>query len=232
MNKVDILAFGAHPDDVEIGMGGTLYKYANLGYRTLICDLTYAELSSNGTVSERQEEAKQAATLLKTNRVQLDLPDRGLMLAKESIDKIVDVIRTYEPKLVFVPYPIDRHPDHGHCAALVKEAIFNAGIRKYETGQPLPAFRVTRCFSYLINGFHKPDFIIDISESMEQKLEALKAYKSQFIATATSVQTPLTNGYIETVTARERLFGKEVGVQYGEGFLADGPILVQDILGE
>ncbi|MEH7899796.1 bacillithiol biosynthesis deacetylase BshB1, partial [Bacillus pumilus] len=114
MKRLDILAFGAHSDDVEIGMGGTIAKYVKKGSRVGICDLTQAELSSNGTVESRQEEAKAAAAILGVStRIQLTLPDRGLYVNDEAMKDIAGVIRTYKPKLIFAPYHQDRHPDHG-----------------------------------------------------------------------------------------------------------------------
>lgn len=226
-----ILAFGAHPDDVEIGMGGTIAKYAQQGYDIGICDLTLAELSSNGTVHTRQQEAKRAADILGVRtRIQLKLPDRGLIVQKEHIDPIVTVIRTYRPKIVFAPYWEDRHPDHGQCARLVEEAVFSAAIRRY--GE-LPPHRVHAVYFYMINGFHRPHFVVDISDTIDKKLASLRAYESQFERTSNSVDTPLTNGYIETVESRERLFGKEVGVSFAEGFISKKPvILAHDLLGE
>lgn len=230
---LDILAFGAHADDVEIGMGGTIAKYASLGKRIGICDLTKAELSSNGTVELRVQEAKKAADILGIQiRESLELPDRGLFLKEEYINQVVEVIRRYKPKLVFAPYFKDRHPDHGNCARLVEEAVFSAGIKKYQSDGVDPAHRVENLYFYMINGFHKPDMVIDISSYMDTKLAALQAYESQFVKDIGTVDTPLVNGYIEAVEARERLFGKEVGVQYAEGFKLTKPLLVHhDLLG-
>jgi bacillithiol biosynthesis deacetylase BshB1 len=235
MSKLlDILAIGAHPDDVEIGMGGSIAKYAKKGFRIGICDLTKAELSSNGTVSVRQKEAKRAGEILGvTKRIQLTLPDRGLYLTESAIQSIVTVIREHQPRIIFVPYFEDRHPDHGQCARLVEEAVFSAGIRKYKDTLDLPSHRVQSIYYYMINGFHKPDFVIDISNTIDKKLTSLRAYESQFEKTLGSTETPLTNGYIESVESRERLYGKEVGVMYAEGFKTKNPILLsEDLLGE
>ncbi|WP_456278567.1 bacillithiol biosynthesis deacetylase BshB1 [Bacillus sp. AK128] len=232
--KLEILAFGAHADDVEIGMAGTIAKYTNKDLRVGICDLTEAELSSNGTVSLRHQEAKRAAEILGvTYRENLKLPDRGLFPTQEFIRKIAFIIRKYRPISIFVPYPIDRHPDHGQCASLVEEAVFSAGIQKYEVKDNLPAHKVSNFFYYFINGFHAPTFLIDVSDTMETKIESLKAYESQFIKTAGSVETPLVNGYIDTVINRERLYGQEAGVKYAEGFISKKPFLLEEgLLGE
>lgn len=232
--KLDILAFGAHADDVEIGMGGTIAKYAAEGKLIGICDLTKAEMSSNGTVETRLQEALKAAEILGAEvRETLDLPDRGLFLKEEYIRKIVKVIRQYRPSIVFAPYFDDRHPDHGSCARLVEEAVFSAAVRKYDEDDSLKPHRPSALHFYMINGFHKPDFAIDVSKVMQKKIDALNAYESQFMKGASTFDTPLVNGYIESVEARERLFGKEVGVEFAEGFMSKKTMLIhKDLLGE
>ncbi|MEC1521472.1 bacillithiol biosynthesis deacetylase BshB1 [Neobacillus niacini] len=234
VNPLHILAFGAHADDVEIGMGGSIAKLSASGKRIGICDLTDADLSSNGTIVLRKQEAKKAAEILGvTERLSLGLPDRGLLLKEEFIREIASVIRRFQPQVVFAPYFEDRHPDHGNCARLVEEAVFSAGIRKYQTKNEEAPHKVSRLYFYMINGFHKPDFTIDISETIEHKIAALRAYKSQFEQTDSSVETPLVNGYIETVEARERLFGQQVGVKFAEGFKSNVPILLnRDLIGD
>lgn len=229
-----ILTFGAHADDVEIGMGGSIAKLTARGKRIGICDLTEAELSSNGTIEIRKSEANKAAEILGVSkRLSLAFPDRGLLLQEEFIRKIAFVIRRYQPQIVFAPYFEDRHPDHGNCARLVEEAVFSAGIRKYHTEDSQAPHKVSNMYFYMINGFHKPDFTIDISDTMEYKIAALRAYKSQFEKTENSIKTPLVNGYIETVEARERLFGQQVGVDFAEGFKSKVPILLnRDLMGD
>jgi len=234
MDKCDMLAFGAHADDVEIGMGGTIAKFSKKGYNIVICDLTEAELSSNGTVELRKKEAQNAAKILGVNtRIQLNLPDRGLRMKDEYIKKIVTVIRAFRPKVVCAPYYEDRHPDHGNCARLVDEAVFSAGIHKYEDENKQMPHKVDEVYYYMINGFYRPHFLIDISETINDKLESLRAYKSQFIKSNHSVETPLTNGYIESVESRERLFGKERGLDFAEGFMTKKPLLLNhDMFGD
>lgn len=232
--KADILAFGAHADDIEIGMGGTAAKYAAAGKTIVFCDLTKAELSSNGTVASRAEEAKRAAELLGVQeRVTLDLPDRGLFLTQEAIQAASEVIRRYRPEVIFAPYEKDRHPDHGACSRIVREAFFSAGIRKYETAGNENAHKAGRLYFYMINGFHTPDFCVDTGEFIDRKKQSLRAYQSQFEMGAKSVATPLTAGYIEAVEARDRLMGKEVGRTFAEGFLTAAPLLIdQDLIGD
>jgi N-acetylglucosamine malate deacetylase 1 len=229
---VDILAFGAHADDVEIGMGGTLAKYAEAGKKIVICDLTEAELSSNGSVSIRKREAMKAARHLGVKeRVTLDIPDRGVYLSDENITKVVEVIRKYKPTAVFAPFEQDRHPDHGNASRLVKEAYFSSGIRKFNPSSPV--HKAGKLYFYIINGFHRPHFVVNIENHMEAKLLSLSAYESQFEKGKDGVSTPLTEDYIEAVEARERMMGKDAGIRYAEGFFSYNTLILhQDLLGE
>ncbi|ADU30161.1 bacillithiol biosynthesis deacetylase BshB1 [Evansella cellulosilytica] len=231
--QLDMLAIGAHPDDVEIGMGGTLAKYASKGFKTAILNLTKAELSSNGTVEGRQLEADKAAKVLQTERIQLSFQDRRLFESKsECILAIVNVIRKYRPKVVFAPNSNDRHPDHGHCSVLVKEAVFSAGIKKFAPDSNFVAYRPNYLYYYQINGMIVPDFVIDISDFIDKKLKALSCYESQFTKGVTGVDTPLTDGYIEKVRGREHLLGSDHGLAYAEGFKSEKPLLMTSLLGE
>jgi N-acetylglucosamine malate deacetylase 1 len=229
---VDILAFGAHADDVEIGMGGTLAKYAEAGKKIVICDLTEAELSSNGSVSIRKREAMKAARHLGVKeRVTLDIPDRGVYLSDENITKVVEVIRKYKPTAVFAPFEQDRHPDHGNASRLVKEAYFSSGIRKFNPSSPV--HKAGNLYFYIINGFHRPHFVVNIENHIEAKLLSLSAYESQFEKGKDGVSTPLTEDYIEAVEARERMMGKDAGIRYAEGFFSYNTLILhQDLLGE
>jgi len=228
MSTIDILAVGAHPDDVEIGAAGSLYKAVQAGKRVAILDLTYAELSSNGTVERRQEEAAQADRLLGvTARYNFGLPDRGLEGFRDvAIRRLVDLIRELQPHTVIAPYWQDRHPDHESASRLVREAVFNAGIHKYQGEQSLPAYRPERLYYYFINHTATPSFLVDISEVYDRKREVLRCYRSQFEREEGSVRTPLNNGYLENVEYRERLFGQQAGVGYAEGFVSPAAVLL------
>ena len=228
MNETaDILCFGAHADDVEIGMGGTIAKYVCKGKTVVIVDLTQANLSSNGTVDIRLEEANQAAQILGVmKRENLQMPDRDLLLSSDKIAKVTWVIRKYRPKAIFSPYGVDRHPDHGACTEIVKEAIFSSGIFHYLPDCPYPPVKVLKHYLYMINGFHTPDFYVDISDNMETKLEALRAYASQFSLQPDSVKTPLTEGYLSRVKNREFVYGQEIQCAYAEGFFHQSPFQV------
>lgn len=228
MKSLDILAIGAHPDDVEIGAAGTLIKAARNGLRVGIMDLTYAELSSNGTVERRQEEAAAATQLIGlTERIQCAFPDRGLEEVRvEAIRKVVEVIRETRPSVVLAPYFQDRHPDHESVSRIVKEAMFNAGIHKYQGKEGLPAYRPSKLYYYFINNTITPSFFVDITDIYIDKKSVLSCYRSQFEQEEGSVVTPLNNGYIELVEARERLFGQQAGTTYAEGFVSSTPLVL------
>jgi len=224
---LDMLIFAAHPDDAEIGMGGTIIKHARAGRKVGIIDLTAAELSSNGDVATRRQEAAEASGKLGISvRENLGLPDRGLSLAREQLDAVVSAIRRHRPRYVFAPYFIDRHPDHVACSRLVEEAVFNARLRRYRPEEA--AWTMEAFFYYFINDLHPPGIIVDITDVQAGKMEALRAYRSQFAPASGSiddwVETPLTNQYLEMVEARDRLLGQPHRLAFAEGFVAKGPI--------
>jgi len=226
---LDLLVFAAHPDDAEIGMGGTIAKHAREGFAVGIIDLTYAEMSSNGNVETRQREAAEASEALGLAvRENLGLPDRRLSPVPEQVDRMVEAIRRYRPRLVFAPYHIDRHPDHIAASRMAEEAVFNAKLRKYMP--ELPAWTVEQLYFYMINDFHVPQLVIDVSDVHEIKMTALKAYRSQFMPESSEfdwVETPLTGAYLDNVAARDQLFGQAKKVRYAEGFIAKGPVALQ-----
>jgi bacillithiol biosynthesis deacetylase BshB1 len=219
MSGLDILVIAAHPDDAEIGMGGTIAKHCRAGYRVAICDLTEAELSSNGTPELRSREAALSGQRLGiASRLNLQLPDRGLRNERQQVDVITSVIRETRPRLVFAPYWIDRHPDHVACSKLVEEAVFNAKLRRYPLdGEP---HHVEQLYYYYIHELPQADVVIDISADYEVKMQALEAYRSQFvhIDNEETVATPLNQGYLEQVRERDRLLGRRHEMQYAEGF--------------
>jgi len=224
-----MLVFAAHPDDAEIGMGGTIVKHAQARRSVGIVDLTYAEMSSNGNVETRQREAEQAGQILGlAARDNLGLPDRGLSGSSEQLAAMVASIRKYRPRIVFAPYFIDRHPDHIACSRLAEEAVFNAKLRKY--APELPAWTVDQLYFYFINDAHTPQLLIDISDVQETKMAALRAYRSQFTPEGNEadwVETPLTGAYLDNIVARDRLLGQPRKLQYAEGFIAKGPIALE-----
>ncbi|MFM1652684.1 bacillithiol biosynthesis deacetylase BshB1 [Brevibacillus sp. B_LB10_24] len=223
--ELDILAVGAHPDDVEIGAAAALIKAAKQGKRVGILDLTYAELSSNGTVETRQEEAAAASRLMGLHgRYNFGLPDRGLeAVREEAIRRVVDIIRQTRPKTVLAPYWQDRHPDHESVSRIVKEAVFSAGVRKYTGNEQLAAHRPAHFYYYFINNVSVPSFVVDVSDVYQEKLAVLRCYQSQFERGKDGVETPLTNGYLEQVEARERQLGYQAGTLFAEGFVSPNP---------
>ncbi|HEY0827785.1 MAG TPA: bacillithiol biosynthesis deacetylase BshB1 [Bacilli bacterium] len=225
--SLDILVFGAHPDDAEIGMGGTIRKHTNAGYKVGICDLTLAEMSSNGTVESRRREAESAGSILKLHsRTNLELPDRGLFMCKEHIELITREIRKFQPRLVFAPYWQDRHPDHEACSRLVEEAVFNAKLRKYLPD--IPSFQVEQFIYYFINDVYEPDMVLDVSPFYNDKQAALREYKSQFdpVSSHDRVKTPINQRYLERIETRDRLMGQQQAVEYAEGFVSKQPTFI------
>ena len=226
--KLDILVFAAHADDAEIGMGGTIAKHAQAGLKVGIVDLTRAEMSSNGDVDTRLREAAAASEALGlAARDNLGLPDRRLAVVPEMIDRMVAAIRTYRPRLVFAPYGIDRHPDHVACSRMAEEAVFSAKLRRYMP--ELPAWNTDQLIFYFINDAHAPQLLVDITDTQEIKMNALRAYRSQFIPEGDRtdwVETPLTAAYLEAVVARDRLLGQPKRFAYAEGFIPKGPMTV------
>jgi N-acetylglucosamine malate deacetylase 1 len=227
--ELDILIFGAHPDDAEIGMGATIFKHTAAGKSVGICDLTHAEMSSNGTVEVRKREAEEAARILGVGyRSSLGLPDRGLFICREHIEAVTLEIRRLRPRLVFAPYWQDRHPDHVACSHLVREAVFNAKLRRYlpETEPVL----VERLLFYFINDVYEADLSVDVGQCYSKKTESLSAYRSQFTAASADndyVATPLNQAYLDRVEARDRLLGQKLSVHYAEGFVTQLPHQVE-----
>jgi len=225
---LDILIFGAHADDAEIGMAGTIAKQVAAGYRVGLCDLTEAELSSNGNVELRKQEAAAAAELLGvTLRLNLGLPDRGLNGSAEQIAAVTAVIREYQPAIIFAPYWEDRHPDHIACSKLVEDAAFNSKLRRYMPDKP--AVTAPELYFYFINDWRTPDLLVDVTDNYAMKEQALGCYRSQFGTEPREEEialTPLNQGYVERVKARDSLLGQRKLIPYAEGFAVKTPYVV------
>lgn len=223
-----MLVFGAHPDDAEIGMGGTIAKHTQAGRRVGICDLTEAELSSNGDVETRRHEASLASDKLGLAvRSNLALPDRGLVGSREQLERLTLAIRKHRPHIVMAPYWVDRHPDHVACSHMVQEAVFNAKLRHFMPD--VPPHVVEHTYFYCINDHEKADIAVDISAQFSTKMDALQCYRSQFEAPSAqlnTVPTIINQDYLELVEARDRLLGKQLGVAYAEGFISKQPYLI------
>lgn len=234
--KLDLLAIAAHPDDVELGCSGTLIKEVNRGKKVGIVDLTQGELGTRGTIETRYAEAAAAAAIMGIHvRENLKMRDGFFKNDEEHQMQVVQVLRKYRPEIVIANILEDRHPDHGRGGWLVYDACFLSGLRQVksydENGKEQEKWRPKLLLHYIQDRFYEPDIIIDISEEWEKRMEAVKAYKTQFHDPAsTEPQTYLSNPeFIQALEARARLLGKRIGVKYGEGFLSKKNIGIKDL---
>lgn len=227
MIKVDILAIGAHPDDVELGCGGTVAKLISEGKTIAIVDLTEGELGTRGTNLTRAEEAANSSKILGLSaRENLKLKDGFLQNSEEYQLEIVKMIRKYQPEIVFANAIDDRHPDHAKAAKLVSDACFLSGLVKIETqldGEHQKPWRPKQIFHYIQWKNITPDFVIDISDFMEKKIEACLAYKTQFYnPNSKEPMTPIaTKDFLESLTYRAQDLGRLSGVAFAEGFTTE-----------
>ncbi|PYQ75750.1 MAG: bacillithiol biosynthesis deacetylase BshB1 [Acidobacteria bacterium] len=222
---VDLVAFGPHPDDIEIGLGATIARHTDAGYRVGLCDLTTGELSSNGTPEQRRAEADAAARVLGVAwRENLGWTDGGIVRTPESIRSAVDCIRRHRPRTIAIPYWDDRHPDHRAASDVLRVAAFTSGLRRYETGEP--AWRVDWVCYYFINDSAPPSFVIDVSAHYERKRRALACYASQFSPPAgEAVPTRLTAAtFRQLIESRDAQFGALAGVAFAEGVVVKEPV--------
>ena len=225
--KLDILAFGVHPDDVELGCAGTIMAAIDQGKKVGIVDLTRGELGTRGTPTTRTQEAEAAAIIMGVDvRENLDMADGFFANDEAHQRKIIALIRKYQPDIILANAPEDRHPDHGRSAKLVSDAAFLSGLRKVETileGITQNAWRPAYTFHYIQDRFIQPSFVIDITAYMERKMEAVLAYGTQFTNADTSEpQTYISSPqFLETVKARALMLGKRIGVGYAEGYITE-----------
>ncbi|MBS1639703.1 MAG: bacillithiol biosynthesis deacetylase BshB1 [Bacteroidetes bacterium] len=226
--KLDILAFGVHPDDIELGCAGTIIAAIAEGKKVGIVDLTQGELGTRGTAETRKKEAEDAAKVMGVLvRENLQMADGFFKNDEAHQRKIIQVIRKYQPDIILCNAPEDRHPDHGRSAQLVSDAAFLAGLRKIETldenGQQQTKWRPTYVFHYIQDRFIQPSFVIDVSKYHDQKIKAILCYTTQFNSTGneepqTYISTPM---FLESVKARALMLGKRIGVAYAEGFISE-----------
>ena len=225
--KLDILAFGVHPDDVELGCAGTIMAAIDQGKKVGIVDLTRGELGTRGTPTTRTQEAAAAAKIMGVDvRDNLDMADGFFANDEAHQRKIIALIRKYQPDIILANAPEDRHPDHGRSAKLVSDAAFLSGLRKIETvhnGASQQAWRPAYTFHYIQDRFIQPSFVIDITKYMDRKIEAVLAYSTQFNSADTSEpQTYISSPqFLETVKARALMLGKRIGVGYAEGYITE-----------
>ena len=230
MSGLDLLAFGPHPDDLEIGLGGALAKHAALGHSVGLCDLTRGEMSSNGTPDERVREAEAACAVLGAAwRENLALPDRAIGTSQEHARKVVELIRRVRPRAIAVPYWQDRHPDHQASAVLLREAVFNAKLKRYAAaGDPWQAEWVCH---YFINDAAPVSFVVDVSEHYETKRRALACYASQFSRATESAETRLNSpSFAQLIESRDAQFGALSGVRFAEGIVVTQPVVREHLL--
>lgn len=233
--KLDILVIAAHPDDAELSCSGTIIKHVKAGKKVGIIDLTEGERGTRGTADIREKEAAAATKILGiTTRENLHIPDGFFENNKENQLKLIEKIRKYQPEIVLANAIQDRHPDHGRGAKLASDACFLSGLVKITTsdnGKPQQAWRPKAVYHYLQDRYIRPDFIIDITEHMEQKMESIKAYKSQFYD-PDSKEPPTyisSESFMESIYARASEMGKPIFVRYAEGFTAERHVGVNDL---
>jgi bacillithiol biosynthesis deacetylase BshB1 len=217
---VDLLVFGPHPDDIEIGCGGAVAKHARLGHAVGLCDLTAGEMGSNGTVEERLAEAEVARAALGASwRVNLRLPDRAIGSSPDHARAVAGLVRSARPRTVAVPYWSDRHPDHVRASELLTDAIFSAGLRRFDAAGE--AWKPEWVCYYFINDHAAPSFVVDVSDDYETKRRALACHVTQFTpAGPGAVSTRLTSSrFTQLIESRDAQFGAHAGVAFAEGFV-------------
>jgi N-acetylglucosamine malate deacetylase 1 len=236
--KLDLLAIGVHPDDVELGCSGTIIKEIKKGKKAGVLDLTQGELGSRGTVETRHEEAAKAAKIMGVQiRENLKMADGFFKNDEEHQRKLIVALRKFQPEIVITNALSDRHPDHGRAAKLTTDSCFLSGLIKVKTkdekGKDQEPWRPKYVFHYIQDRYHEPDFIIDITDVFEQRMEAIKAYTTQFYNPDNEDDGPQTyistSAFLESVIARARVIGKKIGVQYGEGFNSEKSLGIKDL---
>src|SRR5580704_9174809 len=228
---VDLLVFGPHPDDIEIGLGGTIARHVTLGLTVGLCDLTAGEMGSNGTVDERLAESEAARQVLGAVwRENLRWTDRQIGKDAAQLDQAVAFIRRHRPRVIAAPYWTDRHPDHGAASQLLTEAAFNSGLRRYRSEGE--AWKPDWICYYFINDAAAPSFVVDVSDCYQQKRDALDCHVSQFQHSApgtveTRLNTPL---FRQLVESRDRQFGALAGVAWAEGVVVREPLVRSSLM--
>ena len=231
MTSLDLLVFGPHADDIEIGLGGTVARHASEGHTVGLCDLTEAELSSNGTREQRRAEASAAARVLGALwRENLGWPDGGIATTPPLVRSAVETIRRHRPRTVAIPYWDDRHPDHVAASHVLRAAAFSSGLRRYATDAD--PWRPEWVVYYFINDGATPSFVVDVSEHYQRKREALACYSSQFAPIADgAIPTRLTaSTFARLIESRDAQFGALAGVTFAEGLVVREPVQRSGVL--
>jgi bacillithiol biosynthesis deacetylase BshB1 len=221
--SLDILAFAPHPDDAELGCGGSLILAADQGLRVAVADLTEGERASRGTPQIRAQEKRRATEILGLcERLSVGLPDTEIGAEVAHRQPVIQLIRETRPRLVLAPYWEDRHPDHAAAGKLVREACFFAGVRRVGEGRP---HRPERVYFYMLHHAFAASFIIDVSRAWDRKMAAIMAYRSQFAAGGGEAETALSGpGFLRAWEARAIRLGATIGAAYGEAFFSPGPV--------
>jgi len=228
--NLDSLVFAAHPDDAELAMAGTIAKMTANNFKVGIIDFTKGELGTRGTPEIRNEEARKAGEILKISvRENLSISDGNVVDNQENLMKVITVIRKYKPKIIFAPYFNDRHPDHIDVSKLVKRAMFQTGLKKVETfysGTVQTSFRPAHLYYYMQTYTFDPSFIIDVSDSYETKMKAVRAYESQFFnpeskEPETFISKP---NFVDYIQSRAKFYGFQIRKNYGEPFYCEEDI--------
>lgn len=234
--KLDVLAIGAHPDDVELGCSGILIKEINRGKKVGIVDLTQGELGTRGTIETRYQEAAEAARIMGVHvRENLKMRDGFLINDEAHQLQLIAVLRTYQPEIVIGNILDDRHPDHGKAGKLIYDACFLSGLRQIKTldreGKEQQKWRPKYLFHYIQDRFYEPDIIVDISDVWEKRMETVKAYRTQFHDEQSGEpQTYISSPeFMESLVSRARLLGKRIGVQFAEGLLSKKNIGIDNL---
>ena len=234
--KIDILAIGAHPDDIELGAAGTLIKHVNMGCSVGMLDLTRGELGTRGNADLRGKEAELAKNYISASfRDNLGLKDGFIEVDEQSVKLLVQKIRLYRPKIILCNAVRDRHPDHGVAASLVLKSVFSAGLPKIETlhnGKSQKPFRPKAVYHYIQDRWIDPDFVVDVTEEFEDKMNAVMCFKSQFYdPNSNEPNTPISSKeFLSSLESKALLCGRIIGVKYGEGFTKSRAIGVQNLL--
>lgn len=223
--KLDLLVLAAHPDDAELGCGGTIAKHVKMGHKVGVVDFTHGELGTRGTIETRSAESAESSKILGLSvRENLGLPDGFFKNDKEHQLAVIQAIRRYQPEIVLANAVYDRHSDHGKGASLAYDSCFLSGLKKIETreeqGKKQDPWRPKVVYHFIQSLFIEPDFVVDISENWETKISAVKAYKTQFFdPTSTEPQTYIsTPEFLRMIESRAIELGHAIGTKYGEGF--------------
>jgi bacillithiol biosynthesis deacetylase BshB1 len=232
---IDILAFGVHPDDIELGAGGTLIKHIKMGFKVGLVDLTRGEMGTRGNAETRDVEAKKACEIIGAEfRINLNMEDGFVSVDRKNTMDVIKVIRAYRPKLVFCNAIKDRHPDHAIASELVSKACFNSGLSKISSSfknKKQVHHRPLAVYHYIQDQWIEPDFVVNISDEFDDKIKAVKAYESQFYnPDSKEPKTPISSKeFLNSLQAKAQLLGRSIKVKYGEGFTTESSLGINNL---